>query len=495
MTGKHYDLVIIGAGITGASVARLMSSYHLKILVLEKENDVSMGSTKANSAIVHGGYAESSSTLRGRLCYQGRKEFRKLNEELNFGFDPVGSFVLAFREEDRKGLMEEYENGLRNGVPDLRILEGEEVLRMEPALNPEVKAALYCEGAGITSPYEMCIALMENAIENGVTLRLNTPCLGIRRREKDYEIDLPNGERITSSFIVNAAGCSADRISSLLAPSSYKIHPRSGEYLLMARGTGSLLKHVSFQMPTKMGKGILVTPTYHGNLLLGPDAHDEGEITGDTHVDRLCHIYHEALKTVSPIPIRQFIRSFTGFRAVSDTGDFVIEEKDGFPGFIEAGGIQSPGLTSSPAIARMVRDLLYDAGLSLREKESFQPKRRPIIERKTLLGPKAIAPLLELPEGDPRRMVCRCEEVTEAVIRDSASRGIPLCSIDAVKRRTRAGMGWCQGSFCRPRVAALLRSITGQEIDPSFDTEHSGIQRVGKTDFLKALKEHGEVLS
>ncbi|MEG0076061.1 MAG: NAD(P)/FAD-dependent oxidoreductase [Eubacterium sp.] len=486
-----YDIVIIGAGIIGTSIARELSRYQLNIALLEKENDISMGSTKANSAIVHGGYAEAHAKVKGRLCYKGRTQFAKLNEELNFGFDPIGSLVLAFEEDQKKGLEDLMANGILNGLEDLELLDHDAIMSIEPHVNPEVKYALYCKGAGVCSPYEMAIALAENAVKNGVKLFLETGVKDINRNGDDFDVISENGDIFNTHYVINAAGLYSDRISAMVGVDYFKILPRSGEYLLMVRGSGSAINQVLFQMPTKMGKGILVTPTYHGNLLIGPDAVNEGEADRDTHAERLLRIFKEATLTTDKLNIKQFIRSFTGVRAVSSTDDFIIEEST-VPHFINVSGIQSPGITSSPAIAQMVRDILANAGLKLEADPNFDPYRKPIINRKELKPMKEILPLLDLPLGDQDRMICRCEQVSETTILDAMRRGIPVTTIDGIKRRTRAGMGWCQGTFCRPRVAEVMSKELGREINAEFDIEHSGVNRIGKNEIVTYIEEHIE---
>lgn len=266
----------------------------------------------------------------------------------------------------------------------------------------------------------------------------------------------------------------------------FEIYPRSGEYILFSRGSGSIVNHVLFQMPTKMGKGILVTPTYHGNLLLGPDASNDKTPDTGTQADRLIRIYEKAKETTSHLDPSRFIRSFAGVRAVSSTDDFIVEESK-VKGFIQCAGIQSPGLTSSPAIADMVVEIIDGNLMDLEEKPDFDPYRKPIITRKELMPFAEANKLVALKSGD-ERLVCRCEQVSEGTIRDAMSRGIPVTTIDGIKRRTRAGMGYCQGTFCRPRVKALMEEILGHPVDDRFDSEHSGINRIGKSEFLDFLK-------
>lgn len=489
-----YDLIIIGAGASGASIARRLSAYDLKILVLEKENDVSMGASKANSAIVHGGYAEPHSELRGRLCYPGRKEFKKLDEELNFGFLENGSLVLAFSEEDEKELEKLMNMGLENGLDDLEIIDQEKLREIEPKVSDEATAALYCKGAGVCSPYEYVIALMENAIANEVELKLLSKVTGIAKNDDTFTVETETGNSYKSKFVINASGLEGARVSQMITETDFDIHPRSGEYLLMQKGTGSKINKVLFQTPSPKSKGILVTRTYHNNLLLGPDAIDEEEIDRGTHIERLSEIYKLAQKSVKDdlINLKQFIRSFAGLRPASSTGDFIIENTK-TTGFINVVGIQSPGITSSPAIAKMVEDILRDLGLDLREDPSYNPHRDPIIEYKDLEDFNKVVKKVDLPLGDPERLVCRCEQVSEATIRDAMNRGIPCLSFDSIKRRTRAGMGFCQGSFCRSRVIEVMEDELDRKVKSDrFDSEHSGITRVNKADineFIKTLDE------
>lgn len=480
-----YDVIVIGAGVVGLAVARRLSRYRLRIAVLEKEPDVAMGATKANSAIVHGGYAENHDKLKGRLCYRGRVQFAQLNRELNFGFREIGSLVITTDRSDLPKLEAMLENGRRNGLPDLEILNREQVLALEPNANPGVEYALFCRGAGICSPYDLAIALAENAVANGAELFLNEEVTGVSAADGVLTVTTP-ARAVRGRFVVNCAGIQSARISEMAAPTGFTVHPRSGEYLLFARGTGSLMHHVVFQMPTKMGKGILVTPTYYGNLLLGPDAIDEEGFDRSTHVERLAAIYRQGLHTTDKIDPSRFLRSFAGVRAVSSTDDFVVEMSK-TPGFINAAGIQSPGLTSSPAIADLVAEILQDAGLALIPDESYHPDRKPIITPKEFLPMAQAAQLAELPPG-PERMVCRCEQVTERVISDCLSRGVPVRTVDGVKRRTRASMGFCQGNFCRPRILELMERAGSPAMDRLTDVEREGTARVTKQEFLEYLK-------
>lgn len=480
------DVIIIGAGIIGTSIARELSRYKTKVLLLERGTDVSMGATKANSAIVHGGYAEKNSALKGSLCYKGRIQFKRLNEELNFGFRETGSLVVTTGD-DKEPLEKLMENGIRNGLTDLSIIGSDEIREIEPILVQDVKWALYCKGAGVCSPYEMAIAMAENAIKNGVKLELENEVVAIEKINDGFKVTTNKGE-YHGKYIVNAAGVYADKISRMIGIDNFEILPRSGEYILFARGTGDPINTVIFQLPTKLGKGILLASTYYGNLLIGPDANDDTDREDtSTHIERIARIYNQTRALYSKIDPRQFIRSFTGIRARSSTDDFIIEESK-VKGFINVAGIQSPGLTSSPAIADMVINILKNAGLDLKENLDFNPYRKPIITRKPLKPFKEVKDLIELPLGSKGRIVCRCEQVLEEEIVDALHRGIKVKTIDGVKRRTRATMGWCQGDFCKSRVIEIMEREYGEKIDPLYDIEHSGVNRVQKSELLDYLK-------
>jgi len=459
-----YDVCIIGGGVVGCAIARTLAQYDLRIVLCEKSIDVGNGATKANSAIVHGGYTAKHGTLKGELSIRGNRMYDKLNEELNFGLRRCGSLVLAFSEEERTQLRALKSNGELNGVRDLRIVERDELEGMEPHVGPEALAALYCPETAVTSPYEMCIALAENAVRNGVDVLLESEVLGIEKRDGSFSIEVtaPHSSEnshnlnLAADFVVNAGGVYSDRIAAMIGDASFKINPRRGQYLLLRRGDGDMAKHVVFQTPSEKGKGILVTPTYWGNLLIGPNSEEipDREDVG-TNRDILNYIVDTARRSIPDFKLSHIIRSFSGIRATGDSKEFIIREAP-IGGFIHAAGIDSPGLTSSPAIALRVTELLEKAGLSLKENPDFDPLRPPINSPAPLQPIKEIQGFIDLPEGDPERVVCRCEQVREKTIVDALNRGIPVRSLDAVKRRTRAGMGPCQGTFCGPRVRRLI---------------------------------------
>ncbi|MEW9124039.1 MAG: NAD(P)/FAD-dependent oxidoreductase [Thermotaleaceae bacterium] len=458
-----YDVCIIGAGVIGCAIARELSKYNLDICILEKEEDVSCGASKANSGIVHGGYAAKHGTLKGRLNAIGNRMFRKLEEELNFGFRETGALVIGFTDSDYEELQKLYENGVKNETLGMKIIGQERIREIEPHIHPDVKWALYCSTVGITSPYELTIALAENSIANGVTLKLSAAVKDIVM-EKDFFQVFTMEETIKSRYVVNAAGAYSDRIASMVSLNDFRILPRRGQYILLDKSQGHLANTVIFQVPTKLGKGILVTPTYHGNLMLGPNA-EEVEWREDvgTTEEVIRYIVETARQSIPDFDMTKALTSFSGIRATSDRGDFIIEESK-VPGFINVAGIESPGLTASPAIALLVVDILKKAGLSFTENSKFNPYRKPIIQKKRADFSGKVDAL-----NPEENIICRCEQVTEAEIVDAIRREIPIKSMDAIKRRVRSGMGLCQGSFCGPRVRSIIARETGlsqEEIIP-----------------------------
>jgi glycerol-3-phosphate dehydrogenase len=447
---KPYDVCIIGGGVVGLNIAREISRFRLQVCVVEKEADVGRGCSKANSGIVHGGYSDEPGTLKAELCVAGNRLYEQLDRELHFGYRKTGSLVLAFAVEELPVLEKLLDNGRKNGVTGLRIIDRQELLLREPHLNPAALAALLCEDAGVTSPYEFAIALAENSLANGVDLRLQEEVLAIEPLAGEFHLKTSRSE-LRTRFVVNCAGIFSDRIASLVGLSEYLITPRRGQYVILDKDQSHLAHSVVFQVPTRLGKGILVTPTFHGNLMVGPNAEEIDDKTDvGTDAETLSSIIAQARHSVPGFDTRKALTSFAGNRPVSNQKDWVIDARRR-PGFINLIGIDSPGLTASPAIARKVCAMLQQAGLSLEPKPEFQPQRPPIIRKKTtdFVG--------DLNASDPAlHIICRCEQVTEAEILDCLSRGIPVRSLDAVKFRTRAGMGRCQGVFCGPRVRELL---------------------------------------
>ncbi len=447
-----YDVVIIGAGVVGAMVARKLSAYQLKICILEKENDVAMGASKANSAIVHAGFDAKEGSLKAKLNVLGNEMMPQVAKELGVPFKNNGSLVIGFNEADRKELEKLLERGVKNGVKGLRILEKDELKQLEPNVNDQVICALYAPTGGIVCPYELTLAAIGNAMDNGADLKLNWKVTDIQKTETGYKL-FSDENTLEAKFVVNAAGLYSDKIANMVGDSSFTVHPRRGEYLLLDKTCGGLVSCTIFRTPSEKGKGILVSPTVDNNLILGPTAVDitDKENT-ETTQGGFDHIIKETLENVSGVPFNQVITSFCGLRAVGSTGDFIITTPQ--PGFINLAGIESPGLTASPAIALLTCNFLQEQSLILSEKEDYNPLREPMHRFRE----SSIAEKNEWIKKDPAygKVVCRCETVTEGEILKAIRTNPRPRDLDGVKRRTRAQMGRCQGGFCSPYIIELL---------------------------------------
>ena len=450
-----YDVLIIGCGITGAAAAFHLSRYQLKIAVLEQENDVADGTTKANSAILHAGYDPEPGTLMARLNVRGAELAKDLCAKLDVPYLPCGSLVLAFSPEDDATLHTLLQRGQANGVPELRLLTGDEAREMDPNLSDRVTSALYAPTAAICSPWEYCLALAETAVRNGTELHLDTAVTGLERQEDGWLVRTSKGD-FRSRYVINAAGVWAQAVHEMAAPATFTIRPSRGQYFLLDKSEGSRVGHVIFQCPGPNGKGVLVAPTVHGNLIVGPDATPvEGDDVSTT-ADGLAFVRETAQKSVPSVNFRESIRNFAGVRSSTDRGDFIIELAA--PHFLDLAGICSPGLTAAPAIAEYATQLLAGDGLALAEKKDFICHRRRT--RFHDLSPQEKAKLVER-EPAYGRVICRCETVTEGEILEALRSPIPPRSVDGVKRRVGAGMGRCQGGFCGPRVVEILARELG----------------------------------
>ena len=454
-----YDVIIIGAGVTGAAVARELSRYQTEVCVLEKEEDVCCGTSKANSAIIHAGYDAEPGSNMAKMNVRGNEMMDQLCKDLDIPFKRNGSLVVCIHEELLPGLKDLYDRGLKNGVPGMRLLSREEALEMEPNISDDVKGALYAETAGIICPFKLNIAMAENAAVNGVDFRFNTRVEKLKKEEDGlWHIRTNNGE-YKAKYVVNAAGVYADVLHNMVSSQKINIIERRGEYYLLDRTVGNHVSHTIFPQPTKYGKGILVAPTVHGNLLVGPTAIDqEDKDATNTTQFGLNEISSKASENVKNLPLRSVITSFSGLRAHEDHHEFILGEVKDAPGFIDCAGIESPGLTSSPAIGEFIGNLLRDR-LSLTEKENWIGTRKDILDPKKL----SIEERNELIKKEPAygQIICRCESVTEGEILDAIRRPLGARSLDGVKRRTRAGMGRCQAGFCSPRVMDILSRELG----------------------------------
>ncbi|TCO75185.1 NAD(P)/FAD-dependent oxidoreductase [Marinisporobacter balticus] len=457
-----YDVAIIGAGITGTFIARELSRYKLRTVILEKDNDVANGTTKANSAIVHAGYDATVGSNKAKFNVLGNVMFDKVCEELDVPFKRIGSLVVAFDEEDMNTIQTLYENGIKIGVPDMEMIDAKEVKKMEPNLNDLILGALYAPTAGIVGPFELATALAENALDNGAELLLNNEVKRINKAKGGYKI-YTNENIINTKYIINCAGVYADHIYSMVTNSYFKIVPRRGQYYLLDKSAGDIVNKVIFQCPTKLGKGVLISPTVDGNIIIGPDAANlEDKEDVETTSDGLSFVQETAIKTCSKIPFNKNITTFAGLRAEPSTGDFIIEESAEAKGFINVAGIKSPGLSSSPAIAKYVVERVKSMAGHLDEKEDFNPRRRKRIRFAELSDEEKA----EIIKKDPRygRIICRCETITEGEIVDAIHRNAGAKTVNGVKRRVRPGAGRCQGGFCGPRVMEILAREQGKDM-------------------------------
>ncbi|MHB0859529.1 MAG: FAD-dependent oxidoreductase [Anaerolineae bacterium] len=474
MPNGSYDVIIIGAGVVGSLIARSLSRFKLRILLLDKAADVGEGTTKANTAIVHAGYDATPGSHKARLNVAGNAMFDGLCAELDVEFDRCGTYVVGVAPEDLVTLEGLKARGRENGVPGLQLIDGEEMRTREPAVTPDSVGALYAPTGGIVDPFNLCIAAAESAVLNGVEVALETEVL-------DF---LWEGERIVgvrtnrglyrSGWVVNAAGLWADELMHKAGVDSLRIRPRRGEYFVLDRVAAERMHSVLFPCPTPISKGIMVTRTIHGNVMLGPNAEqiDDKEDVSTTSVG-LNEVMAGALRLVPLLNPRDVIRTFAGLRATGSSGDFVIDIPRRSGGLLTLAGIESPGLTASPAIAGHVVELLREAGLPLVERADWVPERRGIPRFARL----SRAEQERLIQQDPRyaHVVCRCETVTEGEIVAACHAPIPARTYDAVKRRTRLGTGRCQGAFDTPLAIAIIARELG--IPPLEVTRRGGASR------------------
>lgn len=454
-----YDAAIIGAGVVGSAIARELSRYEANICVIERDEDVCNGTSKANSAIIHAGFDATPGSLKAKLNVRGNELMEQLSKDLDIPFKRNGSLVVCTKDQERSGLDTLLEKGLKNGVPGLRIAEREELIQLEPNISDDVTCALYAPTGGIVCPFHMTMAFAENAVTNGVTFFLNTEVTSIKKADEVYTIetlhtDTKQTEIYSAKVVINAAGVYADELNNMVSEKKLHITARKGEYCLLDKDAGSHVTHTIFQLPSKMGKGVLVTPTVHGNLLVGPTAMDvENKEAVNTTQSGLDSLAKTAALSVKNIPMRQVITSFAGLRAHEDQDDFVIGEAPDAEGFFDAAGIESPGLSSAPAIGVMVAEMVA-AKLNLNENPDFIGIRNGILNPNTLSMEERNKLIKEKPAYG--NIICRCEMITEGEIIDAIKRPLGARSLDAVKRRTRAGMGRCQSGFCSPRTMEIL---------------------------------------
>ncbi len=451
-----YDVAIIGCGVVGAAVAYNLAKYNINAVIIEQENDVANKTTKANSAILHAGYDPEPNTQMARLNVNGVKLAQQICTALDVPYRQTGSLVLAFNDDDMEHINKLYKNGIANGVPDIKILNAQQVQKLEPNISVRVKGALHAPSAAIVSPWEYALAMAQTAVKNGVKLRLNTKVLSITStcdndKNTMYNIFTNNGE-ISAKFVVNAAGVNSDVINDMVCEHQFDIETSKGEYYLLDKIEGARVNSIVFQCPTKVGKGVLVAPTVHGNLIVGPNAVDTQKSDVSTSASGLLFVAQTAKKSVPNIDFSASIRNFAGLRAVAKGhSDFIISFAAKH--FLNLAGMKSPGLSAAAAIGELAAEMLCEEGLNCSINPNFINERSRIKFKELSLEDKT-ALINAQPEFG--RVICRCETVTEGEILQAINMEIPPCSIDGVKRRVGAGMGRCQGGFCGPRVAEIL---------------------------------------
>lgn len=472
-----YDVAIIGAGVVGGMLARKLSAYKLKICILEKENDVAMGATKANSAIVHAGFDAEPGTLKAKLNVLGSEMMEDVAKELGVKYRRNGSIVIGFNEDDKKTIEELYERGVKNGVKDLQIIGKDELKKLEPNISDNAICALNAPTGAIICPYELTVAAVGNAMDNGADLKLNFNVKEIEKTDFGYEIK-SDCDTVCAKYVINAAGLYSDKIANMVGDDSIKISPRRGEYILLDKECGTIVTHTIFRTPNEMGKGILVSPTVDGNLLTGPTSVNIDDKEDKATTDEgFAKIIKETAENVNGVMFNKTITSFCGLRAAGNTGDFII--KEAAPGFINAAGVESPGLSASPAIAEYIVNMLKESGAELCEKDDYNPIRKPMHAFREMSIEEKNEVISKRPEYG--RIVCRCETVTEGEILDAIRTNPKARDLDGVKRRTRSQMGRCQGGFCTPYITELLAKEMNIKYEEVTKNGGNSYINVGKT--------------
>ncbi len=472
------DIAIIGAGVVGGLIARELSRYEVGVAIVEKLSDVAMGATRANSAIVHAGFDAKEGSLKAKLNVRGSEMMEKVAEELGVKYIKNGSLVVGFSDEDRATLGELLSRGKANGVSGLELLDREEILALEPNIGEGVTCALHAPTGAIICPYELCMAAIGNAMDNGAELYTSFDVIGISECQGGLTLKASDGRELSAKYIINCAGIFSDEIARLAGDESFGVYARRGEYMLLDKECGGLVSHTIFRCPSKMGKGILVSPTVDGNLLLGPTAENIDDKTDtSTTAEGLSKVRAQAGEQVKGVEFGKVITQFTGLRSVGSTGDFIINIPR--PGFVNVAGIESPGLSSSPAIAEYVRELLEHYGLALAKKENFNPRLRPMHYFRELSIDEKNAIIKEHPEY--AHVICRCETVSEGEILEAIRTNPRPTDLDGVKRRTRASMGRCQGGFCTPYIIELLAKELGCDYSEITKFGGESLVNVGRT--------------
>lgn len=471
-----FDVVIIGSGIIGVSVARYLARYDLNICVLEQHCDISQEASKANSGIIHAGFDAGTGSQKAYHNVLGAKLIPQLAIDLDFPYNRNGAMVLCFDEAEKGKLQELLQRGKQNGVENLTILTREETLDKEPLINPGVVAALYAPSSGVVSPYEFAIAMAENAADNGVEFFFDSKVKAISRINNFFEIATANGKKLATKWIINCAGTSGDKINNMVCKTKQKISARKGEYMLFDKAYANVSNHTLFQLPTKLGKGILITKSAHGNILIGPNAVDITDKTDfSTSIKGQNEIIKKAKEAIPTLDFRQVITQFAGLRAHLKTDDFLIAESE--PCFFNVIGIDSPGLTAAPSIAEYVSNFVADK-LNAKQKISWQQTRKGIEAFSHMSNNRRIEAVRQNPLYG--KIVCRCEKVTEAEVINSIRRTLGATTLDGIKFRTRAGMGRCQSSFCCPNIIEILSRELNQKMENLTKNDKGSHILIGK---------------
>lgn len=471
------DVAIIGGGVIGAAIARQLSRYRLSLVLIEKDTDVGGGASKANTGIIHVGYDPLPGSLKARLNVEGSSLMEMVAAELDVPFRRIGSLAVATDPSQLPALEELLERGRCNGVPGLSIVSGEALRGLEPRLTTRALAALYAPSTGVICPHRLTIALVENSAANGVSFRLGEEVISLMRRNGAWEVGTPKG-KLRAQWVVNCAGVHSDEVAALSGAAAFQVRARKGQYLILDRPQQALVSRVIFPVPSAVSKGVLITPTFDGTVLLGPTAEevpDKGDVS--TTAAGLDTVWAETAQLIPDLDRRDIIGAFAGLRAAGSTGDFIIEAPCQAPGLVNVAGIDSPGLTASPAIASYVAELLAEGGLKLQARRDYHPERKGI-GRFASLSPQAQDRLIA---ADPRygRIICRCETVTEGEIVESIHRPLGARTIDAVRRRTRAGMGRCQSASCHIKIAFILARELGASPLDILGREYEVFSSVG----------------
>ena len=454
-----FDVVVIGGGVVGGLILRELTKYQLNVCILEKANDVAMGASKANSGIVHAGFDAPVGSMKAKFNVEGNKMMEGVCADLGVKFRRNGSLVVAFTEEDFKMINDLKARGEVNGVEGLEIIDQPRLREIEKNISDEAFAALYAPTGGIVCPYELTIAAIGNAMDNGAKLMTDFEVSAIEKMDDGYIVVSSDGQTVKTKLVINCAGLHSGEIAKMIGDSDIKIGARKGEYILLDRESGDFVQHTLFFTPTKLGKGILLTQTVDNNILLGPTAEEQEDGNTETSANGLAFVIEKARKMCKNPPLFNTITSFAGVRAYSDKHDFIIEESKSAKGVIHCAGIESPGLTASPAIAKYVVETLVGEMVVLEKNEAFNGARKPDYFFKHLTMDEKN----EIIRKDPSygKIVCRCEQVTEGEILRAIRENPPAKDIDGVKRRTRSGMGRCQGGFCQPYVSELIAKERG----------------------------------